>query len=1126
MKRKTILNGIITISAATFMVVAGVTAFNKKNEADIAEAGEFPSTPFPTEINLNDCDEDEIISYYSPLSEKTPAQLSGQNLLKNLKALIRSNVSYFKYDNVDEVYVITDRDWKNSKKEDISGYDSATNKIIDFDHVEEAKNNPYVKILYNDYALQPTTRYKGDGDVQGSETHKTFDKEHVWSQSHGFKKSTKSGEQNLIGAGSDLHHLIAGAQYGNETLHNNYSYGFVKNLNWDESSVPAVEKKNKRGTPLFTHSEDQEPKNVFEPQDCDKGDIARALLYMAAAYNNLDGSTPTPGDPALELKNYLISENSSGFSSEKIANGYYGALEDILAWHYMDPVDEYEIHRNNLIFKNYQGNRNPFIDYPEWVDYIWGRAVYNPTTKKITHENPSGYVDLDYDAINDYRENKKAITKMEITKQPNKTVYYDDETFESTGMEVIVTYDDLTTKNVTDLVSIEVDLTTVGTQTVTVKYKKEVATTTVTVLERTDPVSSVTLDNDEMTFRVGDIAFLTPTILPRSAANKNIIWSSSDNSVVTVEDGKLTGAGEGTAVVTATSESDSTIYDTCNITISGIRYDLSETTYELIQSNDQIDTERKIIVASMANELLMNEQTTNNRQGYEMFRNSENKTIDVSDEYATFTLEPGSIEGTYAFKDNVSGEYLYADGDGANINHLKSQSEIDEYASFSINITTDEESGITNTIIMGNGSNSNKYMAFTTPKTFSCYSAVQTGARAIGLYQQIEREGGVDISVTDIRLNKTSLVLNKGDTETLTAKILPADADNTAFDWVSTAPDVATINEEGLITAISVGDTTIKAVADDGGVTGECHLRVNSKSTGTAYYERITSSSDLTSGQYVIAANVNEAYYALPNSLTISNGKISSASSVTVSENKISTANAENYVVNLTVTNNTVSISNGTHLLGYNSGTNLKLDGEVTTWNLVANVTKGTFALYVVETVDNKTNDRYIRYRSDSQVFGAYSALTAAYYNLELFKYTEGEGDYVVDNFVADFLGAFTCDERGLTEPVFKEGWSWTILKGKYESLTPEEQLELTKYTANEFGNDEAKCVARYDYIVKKYGVSKYPNWMNRAISPNANVMLFKKETNMIFIFIVTSSLLALSIGSFIFFYKRKKKYN
>ncbi|MDD3099645.1 MAG: endonuclease, partial [Bacilli bacterium] len=48
-----------------------------------------------------------------------------------------------------------------------------------------------------------------------------------------------------------------------------------------------------------------------------------------------------------------------------------GHLSTLLQWHELDPVDEFEMNRNNLIYDNYQHNRNPFIDHPEWAHSIF-----------------------------------------------------------------------------------------------------------------------------------------------------------------------------------------------------------------------------------------------------------------------------------------------------------------------------------------------------------------------------------------------------------------------------------------------------------------------------------------------------------------------------------------------------------------------------------------------------------------------------------------------------------------------------------------------------------------------------------------------------------------------------------
>ena len=294
---------------------------------------EVKAATLPTTINISDSTDDEIKSYYSSLSSLPASELSGNNLLKNLKGIIANNVTYYSYDQVTKAYFITDRDWVNSPASEMTDYNESA-QTVKITYSKEPTST-YIHMLYNDYSnpSYSKTRYSGDGDVSSSS--KSFDNEHVWSQSHGFN----NGGDVVTGAGTDLHHLLAGTQYGNRTLHNNYSYGFVGTTDVTWSSAPEQERNNNRGTPLFNRSGDQQNR-VFEPQDCDKGDIARALLYMVACYNNLDGSTPTQASPALELKNYIISDESTGFSSDDITKGYYGRLSDILAWHKLDPVDE------------------------------------------------------------------------------------------------------------------------------------------------------------------------------------------------------------------------------------------------------------------------------------------------------------------------------------------------------------------------------------------------------------------------------------------------------------------------------------------------------------------------------------------------------------------------------------------------------------------------------------------------------------------------------------------------------------------------------------------------------------------------------------------------------------------
>ncbi|MGM9840734.1 MAG: endonuclease I family protein, partial [Candidatus Limisoma sp.] len=93
---------------------------------------------------------------------------------------------------------------------------------------------------------------------------------------------------------------------------------------------------------------------VWEPDDEYKGDFARTYFYMAACYN----------------------DKIASWSCDMLADNSYPAyttwaINMLLKWHAQDPVSEKETKRNDAVY-SLQKNRNPFIDYPELVDYIWG----------------------------------------------------------------------------------------------------------------------------------------------------------------------------------------------------------------------------------------------------------------------------------------------------------------------------------------------------------------------------------------------------------------------------------------------------------------------------------------------------------------------------------------------------------------------------------------------------------------------------------------------------------------------------------------------------------------------------------------------------------------------------------
>jgi endonuclease I len=102
-----------------------------------------------------------------------------------------------------------------------------------------------------------------------------------------------------------------------------------------------------------------------------RGDVARALFYLDVRYEGGRHLVTDASEPDLILTDdkTLIARSDTG-ENEPVA--YMGLLSILLKWHRQDPVDDMERRRNDVVFR-FQGNRNPFIDHPEWVEIVFGR---------------------------------------------------------------------------------------------------------------------------------------------------------------------------------------------------------------------------------------------------------------------------------------------------------------------------------------------------------------------------------------------------------------------------------------------------------------------------------------------------------------------------------------------------------------------------------------------------------------------------------------------------------------------------------------------------------------------------------------------------------------------------------
>ena len=203
------------------------------------------------------------------------------------------------------------------------GEDAAMQEI----HTDPANTNN-VRYLYNTNASVPKSAYQENGG---------WNKEHCWPESRG-----------LGGEGPDqvdVHNL-----YAEDIKVNNLRAA----LYFDESATNDTGYRNPATNTAPQTSLDADS---FAPPPASKGNVARAIFYMATRY---DGSEPET--EALYFDDHPAAANLPAM----------GMLKTLLLWHAMDPPDDWEKTRNELIFSKYQHNRNPFVDRPEWVELIWG----------------------------------------------------------------------------------------------------------------------------------------------------------------------------------------------------------------------------------------------------------------------------------------------------------------------------------------------------------------------------------------------------------------------------------------------------------------------------------------------------------------------------------------------------------------------------------------------------------------------------------------------------------------------------------------------------------------------------------------------------------------------------------
>ncbi|MDY5982900.1 MAG: endonuclease [Anaeroplasma sp.] len=529
----------------------------------------------------------------------------------------------------------------------------------------------YSEYLYT-YGTDQTgsSGYTGEGD--------NYNREHTVPQSWFGKASPMV---------ADVFHILATDGKVNG-MRSNYPYGEVDTSTYTSGN----------GGKLGSSKLSGYNGTVFEPIDEYKGDIARGYMYMAIRYSD-------------QLSSWTVGE------AQKIFTGSYPyltsyAMDLFTKWSHLDPVSDKEIIRNDAI-EDVQGNRNPFIDHPEWIDTIWTNSY------KDTDSNTKYSTQNVISAINTLTQSSSS-----------EDVY-----------RAYAKYCRLNTKdkslvtNVSTLFSL-VESKANSTIDLDTYWNEIIARNTIDSLDQTKVDHVISLID------------ALPEVVTLSIEEDILNIESSYSALTASEKIKVTNYSilqEKRAELNTLMKDINTFRETSTKASMKFNYDVTETassdtvTYTLVSNTNELKVGDVIVIAaSDANYALSTTQNTNNRGQTAITK--ESNTITFGDDVEFITLESGALENTFALK--TSSGYLYAASSSSNV--LKTQDEIDDNASWAM----DYSNG--NGTIKAQGTNSRNNLKYnSSAKIFSCYAS---GQQAVQIYKKTSGKGTtIDISNAYIR---------------------------------------------------------------------------------------------------------------------------------------------------------------------------------------------------------------------------------------------------------------------------------------------------------------------------------------------------------------------------------------
>ncbi len=421
-----------------------------------------------------------------------------------------------------------------------------------------------------------------------------------------------------------------------------------------------------------------------------------------------------------------------------------------------------------------------------------------------------------------------------------------------------------------------------GTAILTAKSRDggKTATCRVTVTKIDKALQSIKINQDKVSLKVGETGWVGVTYNPNDASDKVLYWSSSDNSIATVNEGTIKALKRGTVTLTATSR-DRSRKATCQVTVTDPNY-IELTSIKMNTSEMKLKVgEKSWLGVTYTPSNASNKVLTWTSSNPSVATISEGNITAVGKGTATITAKSADggktatcqvtvTDGTIALQsislkttklEMKKGEkaIIYA-----TYNPSDATNKVLTWTSSNSSVATVSEGNVT---AVGNGTATITAKAADGGKTATCQVTVTDGT----------------VALQSISLKTTKLEMKKGEKTTIYATYNPTNATNKVLTWTSSNSSVATVSE-GNVTAVGNGTATITAKAADGGKTATCQVTVTD---GTVALQSLS----LKSNMEILTKGNRKTIYAVYNPSNVTDKVLywtsSNPSVATVSEGNV-----------------------------------------------------------------------------------------------------------------------------------------------------------------------------------------------------------------------------------------------